>query len=219
MGTRLDPVNELNHYYKDTILSITKDGIKYPFYANEFQKGDAHTYLVCNGSIAIKDAKGVFMWAPHVITADELNYEHPEMGYHNMCQCAYYVERSPERQYKKGASDRTLSFHRKAPAIEYVEIYYSISPQKTNDVEKWYSVFNPKYYSIDEIISKLDSCEIYSGALSPKYAIIPLANSDKLSIGYKHTIVGFLEGNIGVLPKNNEHLVESLSEYLKVKVV
>lgn len=216
MGTLLEPINELNHYYKDTYLSININDIKMPFYVKEFKKGNSETYIICEGTTF--DKTNIFMWIPATISAELLNYEHPEVGYINAGDCACYVSRAPVRQFKKGVTKGTLNFYRVSTVLKIIENSLQIPPHTQKEAETIYYLFNPRYYSLLEIINKINTLEIYSGAINRVYAVQPTYDEEVLLLMYKNNKIGYIKNEVALLPKNNVHFVESLSEYMKVEV-
>lgn len=218
MGTKLEPVNELNHYYGGTVVSVLRNGIKWPFSTSNFLYGNYNTYIQCTGSISRRTGENFLTWVPGIVNAEDIDYEYPDLGYFNISGCAYYVSRSPERQFKKGIVPAYIKFTRKAKLLDKLEEDYAVNINGIASTEKYYSLFNPKYYTVDELINKINNVEVYSGAFCSKYAIEPAIYNDKLVVLYKHLAVGYVDRNVIVLTAEYEHLVESLSEYYQVEI-
>ena len=218
MGVPLIPVDELNHFYKNTYLSILDKDVYYPFNILEFRMDNING-IIALGSRVTLDNSGNYLWTPATVPAENIEYFYPELNMVNVGKVAYFITRSPERQYKKGLVMEYIRMLKVPCITETIYYMHNVTLAPEAEIQILHSIYNPKYYAPDEIVRKLEELEIYSGAFSKYYAITCTDKHHHPLIMYKNITVGWIEGGVAFIPKNNEHLYESLSEYMNTEIV
>lgn len=208
----LNPVEELNHYYKDCILHTRDKYQKYPFYVSEFRDNGEYIYIK---GMSLYDSNKE--WVPANLDASEIEYDFPELGMVNAGHTAVYTTRTPERQYKKGIVPKLLNRSPISPILDNI----LASRGKTfhpNDLRTYWSIFNNAYHPIDYIINGIERGELLSQAFSNTLCIAAMPYTKTLCLFYKTTKVGFLKDKIAFIHNKNKHLVEEISQYIRTEV-
>lgn len=129
---------------------------------------------------------------------------HPRLGMVSTENSVLYTYIVPTRQYKKGVSSGRLNiraFHSKelCPEKDALQLFVS-------------NIFNNKYYSLDELLSKFKLGEKVGGAISPRLGLILRKGIKHPLFVYREHIVGSLDDSYNVKLLPSFHLYKNYIE-------
>jgi hypothetical protein len=200
---------ELQKAYSHTYVRIKKGNELLPFFVSTV---NPDTGVIEGSILTSKDGK----WMPHKVKYDEhtLEFELPILGYHNRKidgkRGIVYLSRVPERQWRKGLTEKTL--HRRS---------FPDQSSSFNSPEEIWELFRPQYNIRLEDLQDTDTAI----ALSPKVAIIrngnkssTSSNSSTLTVNYNNIVIGYIDNGIAVLFRPFSHLKLYVSKLLPSEV-
>jgi len=144
---------------------------------------------------------------------DEDNYilDCPQVGMTQYGAEVLYLRRVPERQWKRGYTENIV---RSEPLVPVEKREVGIGNVRLSNRGIVNFVYNPKYMSIGDGLDGMSKGELFSFALSRKFAIGLKWDSKFPILLYKEWVVGWVEDREVVLPKQSHHLFEELSQYV-----
>lgn len=141
---------------------------------------------------------------------------HPELGHINVDDYSMYVARRPDRQYKRGLTPRTLDT-RCAVAQEL-----RLLGRRMTDVssKKFISaVFNPGYVPVEQALQEVATARRLASAFNKKYGFCIVRGGRTPYVMYKGYAAAPVVDGVARLPKDNHHLLEELSQYMRCERV
>lgn len=140
----------------------------------------------------------------------------PQVGMLQVGERVVYLRRVPERQWKRGFTENVI---RSEPLsnLESRELGYPIARINTKSAVSL--IYNPKYLSMENGLSKLSAGKLLSFAISRKFAISLKWDAEFPVVYYKDWVIGWVDEGVICLPKQVHHIFEELSQYSECRRV
>lgn len=206
-------IEELNHYYRHTIIGYKEDDKIYPYHVNDFYKESGKVKITGDRLFIDKDE---CYWCPLNIILDEecVSLTHPEMGIINLPEYAVHLKRVPYRQYKKAYYENNIQVN----YVNYSEcIKLGVQLYNSTDPKFLMSVFNPESLPIQDSINQIRNGDRLSAAIDRRFFLISLLYNKDIMIGYKNYLIGKLndQDQVVLFPSASHHR-EDLVRYIPI---
>lgn len=207
----VDAVRDLGSYLSRVYIGKKPSGTRKniePLYIDQFWAHDDGSTMVRfynRETDKFKDVK----W-----NEDDYLLDCPQVGMVSDGEKVYYISRSPQRQWKRGYTPNVLHLELLS---KYEAREMSLAPKPLFDKAIVSFAYNPEYTSLSDGLESMKRGKMFSFPLSRKFAVGQKANSLHPVVYYKSWIIGWVEDDTIILPKNTSHLYEELSQYAKCR--
>ena len=207
----LDSIEDLNHYYSETVIGrVAPDGVVNPVRVAQFQ-GDRDNPL-----IVYYEPSNRHKYLTDPFVKKEWVLEFPKLGVFNVEDSVVYLQRLVRRQWRKSYRSRLVTLHplfeAEYDALDHVW-YEATHPAVLR------SVYNPEYFSFNDAYGLVADGKRLAGAFTDEFYVCRKTWSERVVIGYNEHFVGTTDGEIIYLKDNAKYLQEELSNYCEVRVV
>jgi len=148
------------------------------------------------------------------VSIKSLDLSFPELGMFNVENYCLHITRSANRQWKRGISQKVV----KIGSVSAAELRYlgkASTPLSNRKVLQ--PIFTPEYPSPEKVLNDIVKFKRLSRAFNSRWYIANALYRPNPVVGFKGSEVGWVDGNIVLLPESTHHLFEELSEYLQCR--
>ena len=206
--------NDFSRYWAGTYIGIkTKDGIR-PFYVSDI--GDRQIQGVYIEPKGVEQEHAMLTWEAINVPSTVFKTPPPNMVMDG--KGVVYISMSPVRQWKKGYVSHRSRTHVYSPFSQTFRKATGFTSSAANNNNLIWNLFNPVYYTLKELETKLQAGTLFGGPLCSTMALCISEKHHDSMLLYKEQFIGEYKENKIVLYPNTLPYADHVQRELQVEV-